>query len=231
MERVIGKEAAVKFIEDNCTFNKRESLERLETIGGRWNEEQRKKFEPLAVDGVSELVDVYAFYYEEQVREHSGTPAHWYIDTVYPALRIIKSGEVFTPYQRSYGEKKFGLSPLEPNAGRLDTFRFEESEPNYIGKATEKKLNEWAGYLHRKRDAEQAFISAAEAKNRRFKEAVQKNFPDATLRVDKDGWLIECYFVHERIRYHYSGSHNGMFYRDIRVAQSESDVELLGIEQ
>ena len=156
-------------------------------------------------------------------------PDTMYIESAYWVLRIIPTGEIFRPWEKTRGMFcLFMHQPLRTNRDR--DFRFDMEKPNLIGKATKKKLSAWIDYLHMERTARLDYVNGALCRNRCFVERFRAKFPEGTFRTDPDGWTSEFVFNWERFRVKYTAHENGKFSRhfDLRYDALPTDCEILG---
>lgn len=212
MKKIIGKEEALRFARYNCKLYLENNLKQIENF--LKDDERRNDLKKaLEIDGFSEIVEVYNFRYECYPDQESG----YQFDVAYFCLRIIQTGEVFSVVPESWNSKRYKLLLLNPAEGRCTYFRYDEPAPNYIGKATRKKIEDWIQFCHRKNDAEIRYMAEAESKNREFRYAVLKKFPDAKCNVLEDGWMSECSFNYQMVNVHYTANEDGTFSRDLRV--------------
>ena len=93
----------------------------------------------------------------------------------------------------------------------------DEERPNFIGKASKKKIEDWVVYLINENEAKRQFIETANAKNLAFQEAVKKRFPNAWLHILDDGWMTECKFNYQLLEIHYTATEGGGFTRQCKV--------------
>ena len=102
---------------------------------------------------------------------------------------------------------------------------FEREIPNYVGKATEKKLQEWIDYLHEKREAMTRYVENAMALNRSKVEAFKQKYPDGWFNTGDDGWTSEFRIEFERLRIKYTAHENGQFSRNAEVIYNRMPTE------
>ena len=231
---VIGRDAAIRYAEKNCTFHADWYIEKAQRGIGGWQLESFKKYQKaFEVEGYSKIVDVYKFsvYPEDKWREE---PEHIVLEDPSIAVQIVDTGELFRIYASGNQQKTFGLAEFE-NRYWLKTqdFKFGEEAPQYVGTATKKKIEAWVDYLHRKMAAEEEYDRHGWELNKSFQKVVKARFPNAKFNLDKnDGWMIECWFCKDGIEYHYQAYHGGRFYRDLRYDRDavQSTEKLLGID-
>lgn len=218
---VIGKEQALQFAKDNCTYGKERFIEDIERGSNRsyLDDDVDSIKSALVVDGVTELVDVYTF------RECSGNPyskepaRYWIFDYAEYCVRLLSTGRIAHPYRPNHRSDKFGLSLLHDDQadGRLKDFKSEVQQPNFIGKGTKSKLEAWFGAIEQENEEKKAYIETAKAKNIAFQEKVKAKYPEAYLHILGDGWMSECEFTVGYVKVHFTAGDDGRFYRDIRV--------------
>lgn len=177
----------------------------------------KSKYVGLEVEGFSRIVpcfevrQTYDHFQEKYLDEY-------YYDASYWLLEIIPTGELFTFYEKVRNSKRFGLSMHKRfDCDRCKYFSFEREIPNYVGKATEKKLQEWIDYLHEKREAMMRYVDNAMALNRSKVEAFKAKYPDGYFNTLSDGWTSEFRIEFERLRIKYTAHENGQFSRNAEV--------------
>ena len=226
---VIGKEQALQFAREHCTYLKDYYLSDIENGAHRHylDDNLQALKDAFEIEGFSEVVDVYEF------REQSGNTFNHepetYIsfDIAQYCIRIIKSdnprikpGMVLVPWKDAWNAKTFGLflDREDKVEGRLKDFKYnDEVRPNFIGKASKKKIEDWVVYLINENEAKRQFIETANAKNLAFQEAVKKRFPNAWLHILDDGWMTECKFNYQLLEIHYTATEGGGFTRQCKV--------------
>lgn len=177
----------------------------------------KSKYVGLEVEGFSRIVPCFAV---GQVWDHFRKEYldEYYYDNSYWVLEIIPTGELFTFYEKMRNSKRFGLSMYERfHYDRCKYFSFDREIPNYVGKATEKKLQEWIDYLHEKREAMTRYVENAMALNRSKVEAFKAKYPDGYFNTLSDGWTSEFRIEFERLRIKYTAHENGRFSRNAEV--------------
>lgn len=118
---------------------------------------------PLVLDGVTELVEVFDV---RQQNDYKGEFEYFYwSDFVRQYIKDLKTGKL---YRFTHTKKMYQL--LNPSDSKASgrNFKFEEKEPNRIGKATEKKLRAWFDYLEREKTAYDEFCKKNESEREKF---------------------------------------------------------------
>lgn len=218
---VIGKEQALQFAKENCTYGKERFIDDIERGHGRHyiDEDKEALEEALVVEGVSELVDVYVFR-ECSGNTYANEPEHyWSFEYAEYCVRMLSTGKIAHPFRPHYKANKFGLSFLQEDQaeGRLRDFSADIQQPNYIGKGSKSKLEAWFNALEQENEAKKVYISTAWEKNLAFQEKVKAKYPKAQLHILGDGWMSECEFTVGYVKVHFSAGDDGRFYRDIKV--------------
>ena len=217
----IGKEKALRFAEENCTFNKDYYLEQIRKAEGRSYlydrmDELKTAFE---IEGFSEIVEVYCFSEYRDYDNQDKEVYYWSFTHIDPCVRLIGNGKIAYPYESSYRSKKYGLTLKREDMARggSNDFLYKEQKPNFIGKASRKKIEDWFGYLKRENEARREYIDNANKKNREFQEKVKAKFPDAYMSIDKDGWMSECVIISGYVRFVFTSGEDGSIYRSTKV--------------
>ena len=230
---IIGKERAIRFAKLRCTG---ENLERaLEEIERSWHRFNRQQVSVLEVPGFSEIVEQFEFLHYDMSTERSwgrDEPDYWGLDNGSEyVLRIITTGEILRFWCPDNSGKRFALELRDRQLGPCRDFKFAEEKPQYIGKATEKKIQAWIDYQHRKREAETNYMAEARVRNAQLRAAILKRFPNAILR-ENDGWLAEARFSEGVLDYVITATESGGFSRtySVNFGRVPSYKEQLGIE-
>ena len=154
----------------------------------------------------------------------------YYLSARYFVLRIIPTGELFRMTEYKPNKWRLHLFEYAP-ALRDNGFTFEMEMPNYIGKATEKKLTAWIDWLHLERTARVNWSNSVKARNSAFAERVRKAHPNARFYTSKqDGWCGEIHLDWDRFHVHYESLDDGSFHKrvDLRYQCIPTDDEILG---
>ena len=214
-------------IEDVRAFASEVKFSNPDSIRMPWQD--KSKYDGLEVEGFSRIVPCFVVrqswdHFREKYLDE------YYYDNSYWVLEIIPTGELFTFYEKVRHSNRFGLSMHERfDSNRCQYFSFEREIPNYVGKATKKKLQEWIDYLHEKREAMTRYVKNAMALNRSMVEAFKQKCPDGWFNTGPDGWTSEFRIEFERLRIKYTAHENGQFSRNAEViyARMPTEEELL----
>lgn len=240
---IIGKEAAQDWIRKNESWEGARTaiLEHLENAFSSPYDERRLDAwkAVLTVPGFCDVVVVYEFYWDDcldisEWHRKNVCPPHWVYNDTTIAVRILESGLLLRPYPAAHNTGKYGLTLVDCAEGRLQDFHYPEPHPNYIGKVTRKKIEEWADWNVGRKTLAVEFIDNAMKHNQLFKKAVEERFPNADMSVaPTDGWLCECKFCFEGIEYTYTARSNGSFARDYKMDYRaiRPTEDMLGIDE
>ena len=202
-------------IEDVRAFASEVKFNNPDSIRMPWMD--KSKYVGLEVEGFSRIVPCFEVrqnwdHFQEKYLDE------YYYDNSYWVLEIIPTGELFTFYEKMRNSKRFGLSMHERfYSDRCKYFSFDKEIPTYVGKATEKKLQEWIDYLHEKREAMTRYVENATALNRSKVEAFKAKYPDGYFNTLSDGWTSDFLIEFERLRIKYTAHENGQFSRNAEV--------------
>lgn len=177
----------------------------------------KSKYIGLEVEGFSRIVPCFVV---RQTYDHFQKKYldEYYYDASYWVLEIISTGELFTFCEKVRNSKRFGLSMHDRlNSNRCRYFTPSKEAPYAIGKATEKKLQEWIDYLHECRAEKELYLSGAMEMNRRTVDAFKEKYPEGVFRTEADGWTSEFTIRFERLRIKFTAHENGDFSRNIDV--------------
>ncbi len=202
-------------IEDVRAFASEVKFNNPDSIRMPWMD--KSKYVGLEVEGFSRIVPCFVV---RQVWDHFRQEYldEYYYDNSYWVLEIIPTGELFTFYEKVRNSKRFCLSMhnlLDSN--RCKYFSFDREIPNYVGKATEKKLQEWIDFLHEERAAKQLYLDTAMKKNRGIVDAFKAKYPEGYFKTEDDGWTDIFIIRFERFRIKFTAFENGDFSRNIDV--------------
>lgn len=217
---IIGKEEALRFVNENCEFCKDRLLDEIKE--GRFRSDVDDNLpalkKALEVEGYSELVNVYVF------REISGNvfrqepETYWCLEWSTHCVRLLDTGEIARPYKPNRaGGYALTLMQEDQVQGRLREFKADIQTPNLIGVGTKSKIDAWFNALRQENEAKRQFVESAIVKNREFKERLLAKYPNAQTRVLDDGWLVECWFTVGYVKIHFQSGDDGRFYRDTKV--------------
>ena len=202
-------------IEDVRAFASEVKFNNPDSIRMPWMD--KSKYVGLEVEGFSRIVpcfvvlQVWDHFRKEYLDEYYYDNSHW-------VLEIIPTGELFTFYEKMRNSKRFGLNMLNRfPSDRCKYFYFDKEIPNYVGKATKKKLQEWIDYLHERREAMTRYVENAMALNRSKVEAFKAKYPDGYFNTLSDGWTSEFRIEFERLRIKYTAHEDGQFSRNAEV--------------
>ena len=221
---VIGKDKALQFAKENCTKYRERFIEDIQDASKRsYLYDYRDAIkEAFLVEGVTEIVDVYCFRQCTEGKDINGKQEwYWSYESYQPGVRLIESGTIASPFRPGNAAKNFGLHLLHEDiasGGMTTYFSYkDEDQPNFIGKGSRKKVEDWFGFLTRENDARRKYIDDAKVKNAEFRAKVEKMYPDARIHIVDDGWMSECEFSVGYVLVHFQAGEDGRFYRSTKV--------------
>lgn len=134
----------------------------------------------LEIEGTSKLVRVLSI---------EASPNMLYIEGV--SYWVLFNGQLLRPYRNKLREpfRFFLVGATQYDSSKLKYFKFEESEPQRVSKATPKKLQAWADYLNAEEAAKQAYIKA----NKDKKEAFFKRLDASGVKYRINGSEVTIY--------------------------------------
>lgn len=183
----------------------------------QWREADSTKFSMFNIDGYSEVVRAFCF---SQYVNATTQEKYWSYEDYVWVLRIIETGQCF--YVRSYSRGKFFMFPLEREYHERDRgFKYNEPEPNYIGKATQKKIQRWVDFCNAKDKARIEFANNVLRMNKEFVDRFKRKYPNANYNTRYDGWTSEFSLYTGCLYIKYTAYENGGFGRDIQVVYSK----------
>ena len=202
-------------MEDVQAFAQTVKFNNIDRVRMPWT--PKSDYAGLEVEGFSRIVPCFAVrqVYDSFQRKYLD---EYYYDNSYWVLEIISTGELFTFHERVRRSKRFALHMHDRlSSDRCRYFTFSKEAPNAIGKATEKKLQEWIDFLHEERAAKQSYIDTAMKKNRETVDAFKAKYPEGYFRTGDDGWTDEFVIRFERLRIKFVACEEGGFTRNIDV--------------
>ncbi len=181
------------------------------------------------IEGFTEVVPCYFFTQQDSWnREKNEHDKDWYIDAHSLLIKNIITGDLFHIYQTRHNSKKFGLSLFYPCAKQhLNYFKTELEQPNFIGKPSRKKLQDWFTYLIDIDREKLDYINRAKCAIHSFTEKILAKFPDAKVSKDKQGNTTNIVVIVGAIRYQWEPTEKGQFYRTATIWKAPTDEELL----
>lgn len=140
-------------------------------------ENDLKRYSGLEVSGVSRLVTVcrlekYGSHnYSEEHGKMVDTPPVWNNETTFLALENIKTGKLYRA-SGSYRDTTFSLFLLD--AKNVDGFNSKLEVPKKVGKATEKRLQQWFDYLDVVEENKAEFVRIRDERIAAFKKRLEE---------------------------------------------------------
>lgn len=210
-------------IEDVLAFASKSKFENPERIHMPFD--NKSFYNGLVVDGFSRIVPCFEVLHRWDSDEYEFLDSYW-------VLEIIPTGERYKIYEKRRDSKMFGLRVIEELVSyihRCQLFHFDRKKPNFMRKATEKKLREWIDYLHEEHEAKTIYIEKAMELNRSKVEAFREKYPDGFFLTEPDGWTEFFQIEFERLRIKYIAHENGQFCRQVEIIGNRipTDEELL----
>lgn len=181
------------------------------------------------IEGFTEVVPCYFFTQQSSwSREKNEFEKDWYIDSHTLLLRNIITGDLFHIYQTKHNSKKFGFTLFYPCTKEyLHYFKTELEQPNFIGKPTRKKMEDWFSYLINLDREKLDYINRAKCAIHSFTEKVLNKFPDAIISRNNKGETTRISVIAGAIRYTWEPTEKGQFYRTATIWKALTDEELL----
>lgn len=202
-------------MEDVQAFAQTVKFNNIDSVRMPWM--PKSDFAGLEVEGFSRIVPCFVVRqnYDHFQKKYLD---EYYYDASYWVLEIISTGELFSFHERVRRSKRFALHMHDKiSSDRCRYFTFSKEAPNAIGKATERKLQEWIDFLHEERAAKQSYIDTAMKKNRETVDAFKAKYPEGHFSTGDDGWTDEFTIRFERLRIKFIACEDGDFTRNIDV--------------
>ena len=136
-----------------------------------------KRYSGLEVSGFTRLVTVckiekYAVNsYSHELGKMTENPPMWHHEVAFWALENIKTGVLYY-ISGSYRDTTFNLRLL--NEMHVDGFDSELEAPNKVGKATEKRLQQWFDYLDTVEADKAEFVRIRDERIAAFKKRLEE---------------------------------------------------------
>lgn len=214
-------------IEDVQKFAQEMNFTNPDSIRLPWT--PKDKYNGLEVEGFSRIVPCFKVcqswdHFKDEYMDE------YYFDQSFWVLEIIPTGELFHIYERARNSKRYALSMFERlMSNRCSYFVFGKDSPNAVGKATQRKLQDWIDYLHEYRAAQELYLSSALERNRSKVDAFKAKYPDGSFETLADGWTTKFSINFERLRIKYTAHEDGGFSRsfEVRYGCMPTDEEIL----
>ena len=136
-----------------------------------------KRYAGLEVSGFTRLVTVCkigkyaANHYSDELGKMTENPPMWHHEVAFWALENIKTGVLYY-ISGSYRDTTFNLRLL--NEMHVDGFDSELEAPNKVGKATEKRLQQWFDYLDTVEADKAEFVRIRDERIATFKKRLEE---------------------------------------------------------
>lgn len=202
-------------IDEAKKFANEQHCESIEV--NKWTEQEYHKYSMFNIEGYSEVVRAYHFrQYTRGIEQEK----YWSYEGYFWVLRIIETGQLLC--MREISRDKFFIFPLIKQYDKRDRgFKYNEPEPNYIGKATQKKIQQWVDYCNAKEKARIEFANDVLQKNIEFADKFRAKFPQADFETQYDGWTSKISFYLDYLYIKYIALENGSFSREVQVVYSK----------
>lgn len=190
-------------------------------------EKDLKRYSGLEVSGVSRLVIVcmleeYGSHnYSEELGKMVDTPPVWNNKTAFSALENIKTGKLYH-ISGGHRDTTFTLSLLE--AKNIDGFHNELEAPNKVGKATEKRLQQWFDYLDTVEMNKAEFVRIRDERIAAFKKRLEETGLEIKWNGNNCGRIEKGMFAY-KFEFRYNGevcetwekNYKGMTHNDLET--------------
>ena len=204
-------ESATEFAKANNTYN-------LPQICG-WEENGKEKLQMFNIEGYSHVVRAFCF---AEFYDASTNKPYWSYEGYSFVIQIIETGQCLVARDIRNSSGKYHLFLLNPQYHERDGgFKFDEQEPNHIGKANQKKLQQWVDYLNRKEIARLEFANTALQANIDFASKFKAKYPMGRYNTKADGWTSEFTIEVDVFRFKYTAYDDGRFGRDVDFIYSK----------
>lgn len=204
-------ESATEFAKANNTFNSPE-------IRG-WDKDSEKKLQMFNIEGYSRVVRAFCFveFYDAKTNKK-----YWSYEGYSFVIQIIETGQCLVARDIRNNSGKYFFFLLNPQYHERDRgFKFDEQEPNYIGKANQKKLQQWVDYLNRKDIARLEYANTALQANIDFASKFKAKYPTGKYNTQADGWTSEFRIEVGAFYFKYIAYDDGRFGRDVDFIYSK----------
>lgn len=169
-----------------------------------------KRYSGLEVSGVSRLVTVcmlekYGSHnYSEELGKMVDTPPVWNNETAFWALENIKTGKL---YRISGGHRDTTFNLFLLDTKNIDGFNSELEAPNKVGKATEKRLQQWFDYLDAVEANKAEFVRIRDERIAAFKKRLEETGLKVIWNGNNCGRIEKGMFTYKFEFYHDGNVH------------------------
>jgi hypothetical protein len=223
MEKYITNNAvALQFIKDNNIVIGDYSLKELNE-----NITADKELSMFNIENCSEAMYLYHFYTGIDVSTNLSIWRYGGRSKV-----IMVNQQMFYLNKTRFTNDKWELLHFPHDHKKLYRYEYNEKQPNFIGKATSKKVQEWVKYVNDKYEYQITQYKLEKAKNLEFANQFKEKYPEGIYKYNSEGWCtrFEIYTDVYHIIYE-SGADEGIgnFYRkvNLRYDKIPSNEELL----
>jgi hypothetical protein len=213
---------ALQFIKDNNIVVADYSLKELNE-----NIADVKEVSMFNIENCSQAVYIYHFH---TVKDAGTNNSYWRYNG--RSKGIMVNNQIYYLFKVRHTNDKWELLHFPHDYKKLYRYEYNEKQPNYIGKATSKKVLEWANFVNKKYEYQMAQYELEKAKNLEFANQFKEKYPEGIYKYNSEGWCtrFEIYTDVYHIIYE-SGADEGIgnFYRkvNLRYDKIPSNEELL----
>lgn len=167
-----------------------------------------KRYAGLEVSGFTRLVTVCkiekyaANSYSYELGKMTDNPPMWHHEVAFWALENIKTGVLYY-ILGSYRDTTFNLRLL--NEMHVDGFDSELEAPNKVGKATEKRLQQWFDYLDTVEADKAEFVRIRDERIATFKKRLEETGLEVIWNGNNCGRIEKGMFTY-RFEFYHNGS-------------------------
>lgn len=201
---------ALQFIKDNNIVIADYSLKELNE-----NIADNKEISMFNIENCSQAVYIYHFYTGQDAGTNN---SYWRYNG--RSKGIMVNNQIFYLFKTRSTNDKWELLHFPHDHKKLYRYEYNEKQPNYIGKATSKKVQEWAKFVNDKYEYQMAQYEAEKQKNLNFANQFKAKYPEGIYKYNSEGWCtrFEIYTDVYHIIYE-SGADDGLgnFYRKVNL--------------
>jgi hypothetical protein len=177
----INSTEALQFIKDNNIFVTDYELKELNE-----NITADKEISMFNIENCCQAVYLYCF--------HTGIDASTNLSCWRYNGRskgIMVNNQIYYLFKTRFTNDKWELLHFPHDHKKLYRYEYNEKQPNFIGKATSKKVQEWVKYVNDKYEYQITQYKLEKAKNLEFVNQFKAKYPEGIYKYNSEGWCTE----------------------------------------
>ena len=146
---------------------------------------------------------------------------YWEYSFCSEGIEMLETKEIYRLVKNRYTNNKYEISLLPHKNSVLYKYKYEnKKQPNFIGKATAKKISEWIEYIKSEYAFQITQYEHEKAKNINFANAFKNKYPNGRFVYNSEGWCTKFDIQTDVYNISFeSGANEGLgnFYRKIEI--------------